>query len=382
MPLTSKTDEYCFASRRVWKRFVLILIFFTTCIFLGISPLGAARHPVIQVGIFQNRPIVFQDEKEGPQGLYVDLLRKIAAKEGWKIEFLLGSWSEGLERLRMEKIDLMTSIAYTEERDAHMDFSNENVLMMWGQVYVKPDSGIQNILDLKRKKVAILKNGINGINFRKLCDKFNIRCQIVIKDSYAQVFELVAEGKVSAGVANNIHGDVLARDYGLQRSPILFSPFSLLFAVPEMKHSELLSSIDNQLADWKRDENSFYYEAIDHWFGGDTVRKYHIPRWAIFTLFITCGLLLFFLIWFYILRRQVKAQTSKIGLSEDSLRESEERFNIAVKGSYDGLWDWPDIKQNEEWWSARLYELLGYKDGEVKASASNFKALLHPDDYP
>ena len=148
---------------RIGRRLALLLTFSAIPIFFGAWSSLAETPQLIRVGIFENRPIVFQDEHGVPQGLYVDLLRKIAQDEGWKIEFVAGSWAEGLKRLRTGEIDLMTSIAYLQERDAHMDFSNENVLMMWGQVYMKPDSDTQNILDLNNQKVAILKGGINGI---------------------------------------------------------------------------------------------------------------------------------------------------------------------------------------------------------------------------
>ncbi len=66
----------------------------------------------------------------------------------------------------------------------------------------------------------------------------------------------------------------------------------------------------------------------------------------------------------------------------EALRESEERFDLAVRGTNDGLWDWPDVNQDQEWWSSRWYELLGYEDGEVPASSTNARAFLHPDDLP
>lgn len=68
--------------------------------------------------------------------------------------------------------------------------------------------------------------------------------------------------------------------------------------------------------------------------------------------------------------------------AEEALRKSEERFDLAVRGTNDGLWDWPDLSKDEEWWSPRWYELLGYEDGEVPASITNFRAFLHPDDLP
>ena len=65
---------------------------------------------------------------------------------------------------------------------------------------------------------------------------------------------------------------------------------------------------------------------------------------------------------------------------EKNLRDSEERFALAVKGSGNGLWDWSDTQRDEIWWSPRLYEMLGYEDGEIKSSFKTFNDLLHPED--
>jgi PAS domain S-box-containing protein len=67
-------------------------------------------------------------------------------------------------------------------------------------------------------------------------------------------------------------------------------------------------------------------------------------------------------------------------LAEQALRESEERFHLAVQGANDGLWDWPDMRQDRQWWSPRFYTLLGYKEVEIEATNSNFNRLVHPDD--
>ncbi len=65
---------------------------------------------------------------------------------------------------------------------------------------------------------------------------------------------------------------------------------------------------------------------------------------------------------------------------EEALRESERRFQFAVRGSSDGLWDWPDTKKDKIWYSPRYCELLGYEYGELEKSFSKFKELLHPED--
>ncbi len=66
--------------------------------------------------------------------------------------------------------------------------------------------------------------------------------------------------------------------------------------------------------------------------------------------------------------------------TEQALQESQERFNLAIEGSNDGIWDWPDVNKERLWWSPRLYELLGYESDEFESTFTKFEEMLHPDD--
>ncbi len=77
---------------------------------------------------------------------------------------------------------------------------------------------------------------------------------------------------------------------------------------------------------------------------------------------------------------EVQNEISSHEQTAEALRQTEERLRLAIRGSSDGMWDWPDITKDDEWWSVRWYELLGYQDGEVEASYSKFGEFLHPDD--
>ena len=54
-----------------------------------------------------------------------------------------------------------------------------------------------------------------------------------------------------------------------------------------------------------------------------------------------------------------------------------ERFSLAVAGSSEGIFDWPDLGQPAFWASARAFELLGYADGELETTRENLLAQTH-----
>ena len=64
---------------------------------------------------------------------------------------------------------------------------------------------------------------------------------------------------------------------------------------------------------------------------------------------------------------------------EDALRKSEERFNLAVQGANDGLWDW-QFDTGEIFYSHRWKNMLGYEDHEVSNKYESWKNLVHPED--
>ena len=63
-----------------------------------------------------------------------------------------------------------------------------------------------------------------------------------------------------------------------------------------------------------------------------------------------------------------------------ALVKSDERLALAIKGSQDGVWDWMDVNKDNFWWSSRLYQLLGYQEGQIYPSHETLLKLMHPDD--
>lgn len=66
----------------------------------------------------------------------------------------------------------------------------------------------------------------------------------------------------------------------------------------------------------------------------------------------------------------------------DALRRSEQRFDLAVTGTHDGIWDW-EVATGSVYHSPRFKELLGVRSGdEFPPVLETFWERMHPDDAP
>ncbi len=62
-----------------------------------------------------------------------------------------------------------------------------------------------------------------------------------------------------------------------------------------------------------------------------------------------------------------------------ALQESEQRWQLAVQGTNDGIWDW-NVITNEVFFSTRAKEMLGYEEYEIGSNLNEWVACIHSDD--
>ena len=65
--------------------------------------------------------------------------------------------------------------------------------------------------------------------------------------------------------------------------------------------------------------------------------------------------------------------------TEERLRESEERYSLAMRGANDGLWDW-NLNTDEIYFSPRWKAMLSYEENEVESHAEAWFSRVHPAD--
>jgi PAS domain S-box-containing protein len=78
--------------------------------------------------------------------------------------------------------------------------------------------------------------------------------------------------------------------------------------------------------------------------------------------------------------KQLEAERLELLQREQAaLKETEERWQLAVRGSNDGIWDW-NVKTNKVFFSTRWKEMLGYEEDEIADSVEEWSSRVHPDD--
>ena len=240
------------------------------------APVQAADE-IVKIGVYENPPKIFTSESGQPSGIFIDIIENIAEREGWTLQYVPGTWGEGLDRLEKGKIDLMPDVAYTTARERIFAFHKVPVLSSWFQVYARKGSGINSILDLSGKRIAVLERSVQQEAFAKLDEGFGLDTTIISLPDYKTIFETVQENAADAAITNRFYGLMHAKKTGLEDTSVIFNPSNLFFAAPKGTHQALLNAIDARLSDLKKDTQSVYYQSLKHWISEEV--HFQLPAW-------------------------------------------------------------------------------------------------------
>jgi len=293
---------------------------------------------VVRVGIYENPPKIYTDEQGVVSGLYADIINYIAWSEGWTVEFVTGTWDEGLSRLENGEIDIMTDVAYSKAREERFDFNNETVLVSWAAVYAAENVEIESILDLSGKDIAILKSGIHytgEYGLKNLLDSFEIDATYIDVKYYKDVFNLLENGQADVGVVSRVFGAYNLKNYpNVRPTTVIFNPVELKFAFTKgsIKNTYLIKRIDYRLHELKTDPESIYYEFLNEILGEPVTIFEIIPEWVKQVVIIIGVLAITSLIAAVILRRQVRRKTHELSeLNKKLLADISRRKKIEAQ---------------------------------------------------
>ncbi|WP_223788666.1 EAL domain-containing protein [Marinicella meishanensis] len=304
------------------KEFVHTVVALSLLIFqvTAHSQANNALKKTYRIGYFDTPPLQFRNDKlNQPDGLAIEILNKMAEEHGFTIDWVYGDFPDLMAMMKAKRLDALPSLGYSVQRSEFLDYPKTNFSNVWGQVFLSSDSKIESLFDLDGKTIALLENGVNGLNFINQCEQFEVDCRYVYGKSYAEVFQMVANKSADAAVSNNLAGLDFQQDYNLLVSSIIFNPFKVFVTTPKGTNAELLAAYDQTLGRWKQEPDSFYYQARSKWTLAQEDNT--IPSWIWYSLL---GLLIFGLVTMVaavLFKRQVKYQVTKLMQREIQLNQ-------------------------------------------------------------
>lgn len=292
-------------------------------------------------------------------------------------------WTEVIGWLDSGRADFIHGAVYTKERDEFLDYTDP-ILTLPEVIFVRTDRyDIQGIESLNGKRVACVDMQISHLYLQRFS---GIERKIV--DRPVEGMYLLVNGDVDAFIHPKQLVLSLAQRLRLNdRIKITGDPLrSLTWSmVVKEGNGEVLALLNRGI---ERVRASGEYERIyNKWFGlhilaGYSARELKVIAGLTAGASVAVVLSLALMVFNRRLRRSKRALEEKDAYNRQTkkaLRLSEQRFERAVRGTSDGLWDW-DIETNEVWFAPRFEELLGFARGELGDSHEAGKMRLHPDE--
>lgn len=304
------------------KKNIFIILFLTFLSFLSAENLI--------VGIYENKPLTYKENGEY-KGLAIDLLNEIAKKENWHLTYQYDTFPNLIEKIKNNEINILIDLGKTKDRELFIKYPSQPFFTNWGIIYSK-NNNIDSLLDLKNKKIAVLKNDIyytheNGI--KNLSKKMNLNIEFHEYNSYDEVLKAVKDNLCDAGVVNRIFNN----SYNLHKTPIVFLPIEVYYGFSKNTKDDIINKIDYYLNKWKNEEDSIYFSLMKKYLYNE---KFIIPEWinkflyfssiVIITLFITS--LIFYILFIKATKKskgkneELEAYNNELASMNEELEES------------------------------------------------------------
>ena len=233
-----------------------------------------------RVGVYQNEPYVIIDSSGKVEGICVEVIEEIAAREGWLLEYDKGTWHECLEKIVNGKLDMLLAVAYLKEREETICFSREMLLITWAQIFAKKEAGIKSTLDLKGKIIAVEEDDIYNEGIRSKTTGFGLECEFIECPDYHEVFQKVKAGEADAGVVDRVFGKMYGKKSELVGTSVVLSPIEVRVAYRKGSLKEPRHTIDKYLGEMINDPESVLNRSIDKYiaFGERKKARYFFIR--------------------------------------------------------------------------------------------------------
>ena len=334
----------------------------------------------IRLGVSYVPPhTMIKDENGRYRGVAMDFLYLIEQKLGVTFEpQFFSSYDAMLQAARNREIDLVFAASETPERLKYLSFTQPYTFLS-NKIFARKTSLHYESLDqLSGKSVAVIR----GTAMAEYLNSQYPDITLVELKSSRDVIVALSSGNADAAISVVASAWMHIKNEGISNVEVVGDArysYAVRFAsrndwpVLNQALEKALYSFSDQEKD--RIHRRWLYPEKGDGIDPQLVARYGLIATGIFLI----GLFLSGVYWIRRLRREIRARLR----SEAALKASEERFELAIRGTNDGIWDW-DLRSNQLYQSPRLVEILGCTDkaqlGLVQHGLEPWLERIHPAD--
>lgn len=297
-------------------RFFAVLFLWMTYTMVALS------QSTIRVGVYDNPPKIFINEKGQPDGFYIDLIKTIAVNENLTVEYVNGNWNQLLEQLEKGEIDILPDMSYSKDRDSLYAFNKLPVLPSWLEIFTLKGANIHNVKDIDGKIIGVLKHSVQETYLNQTVKTdFAIDFKLMTYDTYEASVKALRKQEVDVIVCDRFFYFSALCDKDILSTGIILRPTDLMLGFTKGKKPQLIERMDKQISLLKNNPNSLYYNSLHHWL--DKEHSHAIPHYIYIIILIVITFLLFSLLFIVLLQKQVKTKTADLVKAKEIAEEND-----------------------------------------------------------
>ncbi|AWG21842.1 hypothetical protein FFWV33_10005 [Flavobacterium faecale] len=340
---------------------------------------------IIKVGIYNNPPKIFMNEKGQPDGFFVDILREIGKTENLKYEYQFDTWDHLYKKLQTGQIDVLPDVAYSSKRDSLFTLSKLPVISSWSELFSRKDVHLNSIMDVRNLKVGVLKGAIEAQYMSEFVTKeFEITFTLKTYDTFAQTVKALKNKEIDVLAADRFFAFSNLRDKNIEPTGVIIRPIGLHFGFVKNKNKALVDLFDKNITDLKNDKNSVYYTSLFHWL--EKQKSNALPEYIKWFILGTIAALVFALLIVFLLRKRVKEKSDQLSAANIIVGESEDQLKTIAGNLVNGMiYQIVTIDDNVRkfnYVSDGVFNLYGCSAEEVMNDPGLIYRKIHPDDIP
>ncbi len=288
---------------RRWVRHWLLLLLLPLAS-SGAPPEVQANRVIVYGGDENFPPYEFLDDRGEPAGLNIELMRAIAQDRGFEVQFRLMPWTEVRDALEHDEVQV-TAMYRSAKRAAEVAFAIPHELI-YHEMFIRKSSAALRTIDDLHGKAILVQDGTYSADVLAALGHAD---RLIREPSEPDALRALARGEGDVAVVTQTAGrpfqrqEFTALGITVTGAPILLSEYAFVTQKERVDLIELLN--DGVVAVKRSGEHDRIY---NHWVGPGREGS----RWVVRILWGLSGVLVLviaFIVWNQVLRRQVTRQT-------------------------------------------------------------------------